>query len=123
MPKKYSRKIKSRRIKRGGFDIESGPVSNVTPMKSVPPDPERFQRYDAQMRSDLARPVSRDTAESIFSGPNPEQRLQQEQQMMSSEDPHYKDPWQDLDIFSNRGGRKRSKRRRHKRKTTRRRKH
>ena len=124
MPRKYSRKNKRHRIKRGGFDIESGPVPNITPMKSVPPDPERFQRYDSQMRAESARPVSREDAESIFSGPNPEEKTKKELDMMANEDPRNRDPWQDLNIFSDRGGRRRSKKRRtHKRKTTRRRRH
>lgn len=127
MPKKYTRKNKRRRVKRGGQDndIESGPIENITPMSSVPPDPERFQRYEEQMRAEASRPVSREAAAAIFEGPNPEQRLRGEQEMMADEDPLNKDPFEreDFTIFSEKGGRRSRKKRRNKRKSSRRTRH
>jgi hypothetical protein len=120
MPRKYTRRIKRRRVKRGG-DIESGTVENVTPMRTVPPDPERFKRYNDQMIRQLNKPVSTEEAAAVFAGPNPEQKLQREQEMMGNEDPLNQDPFdrEQLTIFSDRGGRRTRKRRQNKRKSSR----
>ena len=125
MPRKYTRKNKRRRVKRGGQDndIESGIVENVSPMSSIPPDPERFQRYEQQMRAEASRPVSREAAAAIFEGPNPEEKLRREQETMANEDPLNKDPFErdEFTIFSDKGGRKSRRRRtkKNKRKTSR----
>jgi hypothetical protein len=119
MPRKYTRRIRRRRVKRGG-DIESGTVEDVTPMRSVPPDPVRFKKYHEQMIRDVYKPVSNEEAAAVFAGPNPDQKLQREQEMMGNEDPLNKDPFdrEQLTIFGERGGR-RTRRRRNKRKGSR----
>lgn len=114
---RHTRKIRNRRRNKKGGDIESGPEPVVAPMTSIPPDPERFNKYDAQMRADLSKPVSKEMVENVFAGPTPEQKSEKERQMMENEDPQYADPWTDLTIFSNTGGKR--KRRRNKRKTKR----
>ena len=118
MPRKYTRRIGRRRVKRGG-DIESGTVESVTPMSTVPPDPERFKRYQDRMIRDISKPVSNEEAAAVFAGPNPDQKLKIEQNMMGNEDPLNKDPWTGLSIFGNTGGRRTRKRRRNKRKASR----
>lgn len=118
MPKKYTRKNKKHWFKRGGqdTDIEAGPVEDISPMKSFPPDPERFKKYDKQLIADALKPVSKEEAESIFEGPNPEQKLVKEQKMMADEDPLNKDPFErdDFTIFGEKGGKRSRKRRKHK---------
>jgi hypothetical protein len=126
MPKKYTRRIRIRRVKRGGQerDIEMGPEQDIPYMGSVPPDPKRFEEYDLKnAKRELARTSSPAETEAFFEGPTPEQKLQREQKMMGDEDPLNKDPFdrEDLTIFSDRGGRRTRKRRRNKRKNSRRR--
>ena len=128
MPRKHTRKNRRRRVKRGGqeHDIEMGPEPNVTYMGAVPPDPKRFEEYDFRHATrELARPSSPSETEAFFEGPNPEQKLKREQEMMGDEDPLNKDPFdrEELTIFSDRGGRRTRKRRRNRRKNTRRRRH
>jgi hypothetical protein len=97
---------KTKKRKAGGYDIEMGP--EIKPIKPypVPPDPERFKKYDEQFRS---RPASPEEAISLFSGPTPEARQAIERRKMGLEDPRDVNPFeQELKIF--RGGR-RSKRR------------
>jgi hypothetical protein len=113
MPRKYTRKIRRRRVKRGG-DIESGTVENVTPMSTVPPDPDRFKKYQDRMIRDISKPVSNEEAAAVFAGPNPDQKLKIEQNMMGNED-----PWAGLSIFGNTGGRRSRKSRKNKRKVSR----
>ena len=78
------------RKKRGGSDIEMGP--DVQPVKpySVPPDPERFTRYEEKERM---RPVTPDEARKIFEGPNPQEREAMENKQMGYEDPRDMDPF------------------------------
>ena len=52
MTKKYTRKNNKRRVKRGG-DIESGTIEDITPIKNIPPDPERFKKYDDETKLDM----------------------------------------------------------------------
>lgn len=113
-----------KRYKKGGDvrDIETGPDQYIEPMKTVPPDPERFNKYNKQMVSDSSRPVSREAVEDVFSGPTPEQKTEKERQMMEDEDPQYADPWKDFTIFSNKGGKSRRRSRRNKRRRNRTRK-
>lgn len=123
MPRKYTRKNKRyrRKNKRGGSDIESGAVENVSPMSSIPPDPERFQTMNQQIVSDSFKPISNEEAASVFDGPNPQEKLHIEEKMMANEDPLNKDPFdnEDLTIFStDRGGKRTKKRRRNKRKSS-----
>ena len=110
MPRKYTRKIKRRRIKRGGdeVDIEMGPDSDVTPMKTLPPDPERFRDFEENALTESFTPVSDAKVSEVFNSPNPEEKITQEQEMMSYEDPLNKEPFQreELNIF-NTGGRRR----------------
>jgi hypothetical protein len=122
MPRKYTRKNKRRRFKRGG-DIESGTVEDITPMTSIPPDPNRFKQYQDNMIRESYKPVSNKEAAALFDGPNPEEKIKNEQEMMRNEDPLNQDPFdrEDLAIFSNKGGRRTRKRRRNKRKNSRRR--
>jgi len=122
MPRKQTRRIRRRKVKRGGQerDIEMGPEPNVSYMGPVPPDPKRFEDYDLKnAKRELARPSSPAETEAFFAGPSPEQKLQREQQMMGDEDPLNKDPWNDLTIFGDRGGRRTRKRRRNRRKNSR----
>jgi hypothetical protein len=114
MPRKYTRKNKKRRAKRGG-DIESGTVEEITPMTSVPPDPERFTQQQQQMVRESFKPVSKAEAEAIFAGPTPEEREKMNTEMMKDEDPLNKDPWSELNIFSDKGGRRRTRHRRSRR--------
>ena len=96
--------------RRGGTDIEMGPEIPPVAPYPVPPDPERFARYERQMRTPSVR---QDEAQRLFAGPNPEQRQAMEAQTMGDEDPLNMDQWHNLQIFQNTGGR--SKRRRTKR--------
>ena len=128
MPKKYARRSKRRGYKRGGDgdDLEKGPEPNFTPMDKVPADPERFKTYNKQFIGESFKPISREEATAFFAGPNPEQKMRREQNMMFNEDPQNLDPFdkEQLNIFGERGGRKRrtrKKRRHHKRKSSRRR--
>jgi len=93
---------KTKKRKAGGYDIEMGP--EIKPIKPypVPPDPERFKRYDQEFRS---RPASPQEAVSLFSGPTPETRQAMERREMGLEDPRDINPFnQELKIF--RGGRR-----------------
>lgn len=113
MPKNYSRKNKRHRSrgKKGG-DIESGTVENVTPMSTIPPDPNRFENFNKQMLKDSYKPISNKSATSFFEGPTPEQKQRSEQSMMTGEDPLNKPPFdrEDLKIFNDVGGRRKSRR-------------
>lgn len=98
---------KTKKRKAGGYDIEMGP--EIMPIKPypVPPDPERFKKYDEQFRS---RPASPEEAVSLFSGPTPEARQAMERRKMGLEDPRDVNPFeQELKIFS-RGGKSRKRR-------------
>ncbi len=125
MPRKYTRKNKRRRVKRGGQepDIEMGTSENVTPMTSVPPDPERFKEQQARMIRASYKPVSNEEAAAVFAGPTPEERERMNAQRMMDEDPQYTNPYasSDFSIFGNTGGRRTKKRRRNRRKNSRRR--
>lgn len=98
--------------RRGGADIEEGPDVQDVPSYPVPPDPERFKRYEAQMRD---RPVTPDEASKLFEGPTPEGKQAIEREKMSDEDPLNKDPFdrEPLQIFSNTGGKSKTKKRRY----------
>lgn len=122
MPRKYTRRIRRHRVKRGGqeHDIEMGPEPDVSYMGPVPPDPKRLKEYEYKnARRELARPSSPAETEAFFAGPTPEEKLKREQKMMGDEDPHNKDPWDDLTIFGDRGGRRTRKRRRTRRRNRR----
>lgn len=101
------------RSKRGGdeLDIESGIVEPITPMKAIPPDPERFNLYDKKIRSHLSKPLPSEAVTNIFGGPTPEQKQSNENKMMFNEDPLNQDPFEreQLNIFNETGGRKRRK--------------
>jgi hypothetical protein len=105
MPRKYTRKNNRRRVKRGG-DIESGTVQEIAPMTSVPPDPERFTQQQQQMVRESLKPVSKQQVEAVFAGPTPEEKEKMNAEMMMDEDPLNKDPWSQLNIFSDKGGRR-----------------
>ena len=87
--------------------LEKGP--EIKPIKPypVPPDPERFKKYDQQFRS---RSSSPEEAIEIFSGPTPEAKQAIERREMGLEDPLNIGPYdrEELKIF--RGGRSRRKR-------------
>jgi len=124
MPRKHTRKNRRNRRKRGGEDpdIEMGPVPNVEYMGTVPPDPKRFEEYDRKaVERAFKRPSSPAETEAVFQGPTPDEKLKSEQMKMFYEDPHNRDPWQDLTIFSDKGGKRTRKRRRNKRKNSRKR--
>jgi len=90
--------------RQGGNDIEMGP--DVEPVKPypVPPDPERFKRYEEQMR---IRSASPDEAVQLFSGPTPEGKQTIEREKMADEDPMNQDQWHELQILKNGGKRRR----------------
>jgi len=121
---KHTRKHKKhlRKYKRGGDDnendIEMGPAVNVEYMDKIPPDPERFKKYEEKIVKESFQPITREEMYSVFDEPNPEEKLNIEKEKMMDEDPRMKDPFdlEELKIFDNEGGRK-SRRRRHKKKT------
>lgn len=122
MPRKYTRKNRRHRRKRGGQepDIEMGPEPNVQYMGPVPPDPKRFEEYQKKaVESAFKRPSSPAETEAIFEGPTPDEQLKLEQMKMFDEDPQNRDPWQDLTIFSDKGGRRTRKKRRNKKRNSR----
>jgi hypothetical protein len=85
----------------GGYDIEMGPEQKDIKLYPVPPDPERFKKYDEQFRS---RPASPEEAVSLFSGPTPEARQAMERRKMGLEDPRDINPFeQEVKIFSKGG--------------------
>jgi len=93
-------------------DVEMGPnIPEVKPYP-VPPDPERFKRYEEQMRM---RSSSPDEAERLFAEPNPEEKQRIEQNKMADEDPLNIHPYDrdDFEIFSSRGGKSKTKKRRY----------
>jgi len=89
--------------KRGGNnDLEMGPANiNTEYMNSVPTDPDRFKKYEEQMRKESIRSISPQVSKSVFDGPNPESKLAMERNQMGNEDPLNVDPFQreDLQIF------------------------
>lgn len=121
---KHTRKHKKhlRKYKRGGDDIENdiemGPAVNVEYMDKIPPDPERFKKYQEKIVKESFQPITREEMYSVFDEPNPEEKLNIEKEKMMDEDPRMKDPFdvEELKIFDNEGGRK-SRRRRYKKKT------
>jgi len=88
-------------------DIEMGPELKEIEPYPVPPDPERFKRYDQLIRS---RPASPEEVDIVFSGPTPETKQAMERREMALEDPRDVNPYgQELKIFST-GGRRRANR-------------
>lgn len=112
--RKTCRKNKQHRTKRhmGGdvdLDLEMGPeIQDVEPY-AVPPDPQRFEKLEQQMRM---RPGSPEEVDAVFSGPTPEQKQEMERNQMEDEDSFNKDPFsnEDLKIFSSKGGKLRRRR-------------
>lgn len=97
---------------RGGNDIEEGPeIPDVQPYP-VPPDPQRFERYQQQM---ITRNTAPGEAERVFTRPNPEQRQTMETDLMGNEDPLNMDPFQreELQIFPRSGGKSKTKKRKY----------
>lgn len=98
--------------RRGGTDIEEGPeIPDVQPYP-VPPDPQRFERYQQQM---ITRNAAPGEAERVFTSPNPEQRQSMETNLMGNEDPLNMDPFQreELQIFPSTGGKSKTKKRKY----------
>ena len=96
--------------RRGGNDEEMGPdIPDVEPYP-VPPDPERFARYEEQMRRRIPAP---NEAERLFAGPTPEGKQAIEREKMADEDPLNIHPFnrEELQIFSRTGGRRTRRRR------------
>ena len=123
MQKRHFSKTR-RRIhrKRGGgedYDIEQGPVIPVVPLKRIPTDPVKRQ---AELGKSLTKKISPAEAESVFSGPNPEERQRLERSEMNMYDKEDPDvaayTSSDMKMFSE-GGRKKRKSRRVTRKTKR----
>ena len=107
---------KRRGKRRGGSpdnDLEMGSESPTQYLKSIPPDPERFAKYDAQIKADSFAPKPVSEVASVFAGPTPEGKQDMERHSMMDEDPLYKDPFEteDLRIFSNKSGGKKQHRR------------
>jgi hypothetical protein len=84
--------------------LERGP--EITPINPypVPPDPDRFKRYEQQIRSRSASP---EEARNLFSGPTPEAKQAMERREMGLEDPLNVGPYEreELKIFT-KGGRR-----------------
>lgn len=90
---------KTKKRKGGNKDEEWGPeILDVKPYP-IPPDPERFKRYEERMRMDVTSP---NEAERLFAGPNPEEKQAIERNKMAWEDPLNQDPFdrEPLKIFS-----------------------
>jgi hypothetical protein len=129
MPKKYTRKNKKyRRCKKGGVsteidDIELGKMDDIPYMKTIPPDPKRFEKLEKTIyEKNIERPLSPVEATAIFNEPTPEEREKIEGKKMFTEDPLYAEPFEkeELKIFESNGGKKRrhsKKNRRYKRKS------
>lgn len=101
-------KTKKRRVGGDGYDIEMGPEVDPIQPYGVPPDPERFKKFDELIRS---RPASPEEVDSVFSGPTPETKQAMERREMAMEDPLNVGPYErEVDILP-RGGRR--TRRRH----------
>jgi len=92
-------------------DIEMGPELKEIEPYPVPPDPERFKRYEQLIRS---RPASPEEVDTVFSGPTPETKQAMERREMALEDPMDVNPFgQELKIFSTeKGGRRKTRSRR-----------
>lgn len=101
---------KTKKRRGGDDDVEMGPDIPYVEPYLVPPDPERFKRYEQQIRM---QPVKSGEAETLFAGPNPEEKQAIERKKMYHEDPLYKDPWEELRIFSQEGGKSRTKKRKY----------
>lgn len=112
--KRYTRKIR-RRYVRGGADekdIEMGNMEDEVEDvigEVLPPNPGRFSEYEEQIRQESFRKIGKDLAEKYFEKGPPEKRQKEESKKMSDEDPLNKEPFEleELQIFSNRGGRRR----------------
>jgi len=105
--KTKKRRGKNRRGGSNDYDLESGPEINIAPMKSIPPDPERFEKYNEEfIKSSLMRSSTPSETENVFANPNPNEREMIERTQMIDEDPLYKDPFEveDLEIFKKNGG-------------------
>ena len=91
--------------RRGGDDEEMGPEIKPIDPYPIPADPERFRRYEEQMR---IRAPSPEEAEELFAGPTPEGKQALERERMANEDPLNKDPFdrEELEFFSKKGGRR-----------------
>ena len=100
---------KTKKRRGGNKDVEMGPDMPEVEPYSIPPDPERFKRYEEKMRM---RPVSPAETDKLFSGPNPEEKEVIENQIMGNEDPLNMDPFDrdELKIVSE-GGWSRTRRR------------
>ena len=91
---------KTKKRRGGTTDIESGPENMPDiPRYDVPPDPERFKKYDTELRT---RPAPPTAARDLFAGPTPETKQSIETSKMGDEDPLNMDPFQreNLEIFS-----------------------
>ena len=127
MPKRHfskTRKTKRRiyRKKFGGegeYDIEQGPVIPVVPLRRIPTDPVKWQE---ELGRRLTTGISSTEAESVFSGPNPEERQRLERSEMNMYDKVDPDvaaytDYSDMPLFSEGGRRKTRRIRRKSRKT------
>jgi len=92
---KKCKHCKTKKLRGGVNDLEMGPTEiKQEYMKSVPPDPERFKKYEETGRLRSMFHVSPKETEKTFSGPNPEEKEVKEQQTMGDEDPLNKDPFE-----------------------------
>lgn len=93
-------------------DIETGAENETTDyIKAIPPDPERFQRYQQKMVEESFKSQPKGTAAELFDKPTPEEREQLEREAMMDQDPQYKEPFQaeELQIFSKGGKTKKNR--------------
>lgn len=109
-------KTMKRRSRKGGdndYDIEEGVPQTITPMKSVPPDPKRFDEFEKKMlQQSMSRSSSPFETTAFFEGPTPEEKQEIERQKMFNEDTSYNNPMNEsMEEWGTSGGKRKKKRR------------
>jgi hypothetical protein len=106
------------KVKRGGEDddedIEIGKITDIPYMKSIPPDPKRFEKYqDKIIKNSISRPISPVETQKMFERGPPEKIQEEERMQMFDEDPLNMEPFEreDLEIFNRKekGGKSRKR--------------
>jgi len=108
------REKKTRKNKKGGvnYDIETGKHEAFEPIRDIPPDPKRFEKYQEQLSQLSFRPTSPQETSSVFAGPTPERKAELERNQMLNEDPLYTNPLNEqMESWGNQGGKRKNKNR------------
>ena len=108
------REKKTRKNKKGGvnYDIETGKPETFEPIRYIPPDPKRFEKYQEQLNQSSFRSTSPQEAYSVFEGPTPEGKAELERKNMLNEDPLYSNPLNEqMESWGNQGGKRKNKNR------------